>query len=435
MGPRDGPLTIDLTDDERAMLRGERSHATALAMQIVVKMAHVAGAQRLVPVASAHIDGCLYHGRVGLDFAERLVSGGGRVAVPTTLNVGALDLLHPELVRLDAETSARARRLMDAYVDLGCEATWTCAPYQLPSRPGMGEHVAWGESNAVVFANSVLGARTGRYGDFVDICAALTGRVPLAGMHLDAGRRAQVAFGFDARLLDRFARQRPGDELYGLVGHIVGRRAGGRVAVVDGLPLDTTEDELKALGAAAASSGAVALCHVVGVTPEAGTLDAACHGRDPDEKVVIAPADLSSAWRELSTASADAKLAAVSVGTPHFSAAEFAALAELLAGRSVDPRVKFYVSSGRSVLSQITADGLAQELERAGITLVVDTCTYITPIIGTVGGGAVMTNSAKWAWYGPAHLGVDVLYGSLADCVESAVHARVMRAPPDYLDG
>jgi hypothetical protein len=435
VGPPDGPRTVDLTDDERAMLRGESSRATALAMLIVVKMAEVAGAQRLVPVTSAHIDGCLYHGPVGLDFAERLVGDGGRVAVPSTLNVSALDLLHPELVRLNADTSARARRLMDAYVELGCEPTWTCAPYQLPSRPRAGEHVAWAESNAVVFANSVLGARTARYGDFVDICAALTGRVPLAGVHLDDGRRAQVVFRFDPRLLDRFARRRPTDELFGLVGHIIGRRAGARVAVTDGLPLDTTEDELKALGAAAASSGAVALCHVVGVTPEAATLDAACHGRAPEEEVLIGPADLAMTWRELSTAPADAQLAAVSVGTPHFSAAEFATLTELLAGRSVDPRVHFYVSSGRSVLSEITAAGLTAELERAGATIVADTCTYITPIIGTARGGVVMTNSAKWAWYGPANLGVEVVYGSLADCVESAVHGKVLRAPPDYLDG
>ena len=138
-------------------------------------MANVGDAERLIDIASAHIDSCLYHGRAGLDFAERLLDGGGRVRVPSTLNVSSLDLLHPELVRLDADTAADARRLMDAYVAMGCRPTWTCAPYQLPERPAFGTHVAWAESNAIVFANSVLGARTNRYGDFIDICAAITG--------------------------------------------------------------------------------------------------------------------------------------------------------------------------------------------------------------------------------------------------------------------
>ncbi len=195
-----------LTDEDRAMLEGERGDAVALAMRILVEMARVWEAERLIDITSAHIDSCLYHGRAGLDFAERLAEGGARVVVPTTLNVSSLDLLHPELVRLDAETAADARRLMDAYVAMGCRPTWTCAPYQLPERPAFGEHVAWAESNAIVFANSVLGARTNRYGDFIDICAAITGRAPLAGLHLDANRRATVVFRLDGvpeRLLRR----------------------------------------------------------------------------------------------------------------------------------------------------------------------------------------------------------------------------------------
>ncbi len=151
-------------------------------------------------VTRAHIDSCLYHGQVGLDFAERLLAGGASVTVPATLNVSSLDLLHPELVLLDDETRGRARRLMDAYVAMGCRPTWTCAPYQLPDRPAFGEHVAWAESNAIVFANSVLGARTNRYGDFIDICAAVTGRVPDHGLHTDEGRRATARFLLRRRL-------------------------------------------------------------------------------------------------------------------------------------------------------------------------------------------------------------------------------------------
>src|SRR6266508_2019524 len=174
------------------MLAGTEGAASQFAMRVIVKLAELAGAAELISIASAHIDGCLFHGYAGLDFAERLVRGGAAVRVPTTLNVSSLDLLHPDRYRGDPETARAARRLMDAYVAMGCRETWTCAPYQLPVRPAFGEHVAWAESNAIVFVNSVLGARTGRYGDFVDICAAITGRVPNAGLHLSKRRRGQV---------------------------------------------------------------------------------------------------------------------------------------------------------------------------------------------------------------------------------------------------
>src|SRR5262245_34679715 len=166
-------MDVELEADDRATLDGAHGEGAALAMRLVVRMAEVARAPRLRDVTGAHIDSCLDHGRAGLDFAERLRAGGAEVSVPTTLNVSSLDLLHPELVRLDDATKERSRRLMDAYAAMGCRQTWTCAPYQLPERPALGEHVAWAESNAIVFANSVLGARTNRYGDFIDICAAV----------------------------------------------------------------------------------------------------------------------------------------------------------------------------------------------------------------------------------------------------------------------
>ena len=160
------------------MLDGEAGAAVRLAMELLVAVGESEKAPALLDISAAHIDGGLYHGKAGLDFALTLVEGGGRVVVPTTLNVSSLDLLHPELYRGDQETAEAARRLMGAYVDMGCAPSWTCAPYQLAVRPGLGDQIAWGESNAIAFANSVLGARTARYGDFLDICCALTGRAP-----------------------------------------------------------------------------------------------------------------------------------------------------------------------------------------------------------------------------------------------------------------
>ncbi|MCD6021359.1 MAG: aconitase subunit 1 [Actinomycetia bacterium] len=409
-------MTVELEDQDRALLDGEAGDGAALAMRLVVRMAEVARAPRLRDITRAHIDSCLYHGQVGLDFAERLLGGGATVAVPATLNVSSLDLLHPELVRLDDETRDRAKRLMDAYVAMGCRPTWTCAPYQLSDRPAFGEHVAWAESNAIVFANSVLGARTNRYGDFIDICAAVTGRVPDHGLHSDAGRRATVLL----RLEDVPDALFDDELLYPVLGHVLGRRAGSDVAVIDGLPHDTSEDRLKAIGAAAASSGSVALFHAMGVTPEAPNLEAVAGDRVREG--VITRADLRAARDELSRVPVGAEIGAVSVGTPHASEEQLHRLSALVLESR--PRVPFYVNTGRAQLAGVGV--LADDLAAAGVTIVTDTCTYITPVLHGID-GPVMTDSGKWAWYAPSLLGFEVALGSLEDCVRSAATGVLIR--------
>ena len=414
-------MALRLEPRDRRMLSGTEGDAARTAMRIVVAMAEIAGADRLVDVTSAHVDGCLYHGQVSLDFAERLVEGGARVRVPTTLNVGGIDLLHPDLYRGNPDRARAARTLMDRYVEMGCRPTWTCAPYQLDARPSFGEHVAWAESNAIVFANSVLGARTDRYGDFIDICAAITGRAPYAGLHVTENRRGQALFRLEG-IPDRLLRK---DVFYPVLGHLVGMETGMLVPVIEGLPDDVTEDRLKAVGAAAASSGSVGLFHAVGVTPESPTLDHALHGADPDRVIDVTPA-LAARARDSLTTATNGELRAVSVGTPHFSPAEFERLIALLDGARVTDGVEFYVSTGRSVLAEAESRGWVEACERAGVTIVVDTCTYVTPILRS-SGGVVMTNSGKWAYYAPGNLGVDVVFGSLEECVRSAVEGRVWR--------
>ncbi len=388
-----------------------------MAMRLILTLAKATGASHLIDVTRAHIDGCLYHGAVGLDFVERLAASGAIVRIPTTLNVSSLDLLHPDLYRGDAAVAAAARRQMDAYVALGCRPTWTCAPYQLVDRPRFGEQIAWAESNAIVFANSVLGARTNRYGDFIDVCAAITGRVPASGLHLDESRLADVVI--DVSPFEDADRRR--DVFFALLGHVVGRLAGARVPAIVGIE-EATEDQLKALGAGVASSGAVGLVHVVGVTPEAPTLDAVAGGRPlPTER--IGPTELRAARDELAPVR-DGVLRSVNLGTPHASAAELATIAVLLSGRRVADDVACYVSTGREVANS-APDAIAA-LEDAGVRIVTDTCTYITPIIDT-DGGVHMTDSAKWAYYAPANLGVDVVFAATEECVASAVAGRVMR--------
>lgn len=410
-------MSVDLTARERRMVDGGEGPAVAMAMRIVMGLARVRRATHLLDVTGAHVDSCLYHGRSGLDFAQRLLDLGGSVAVPTTLNVGSVDLVHPHMVRDAGEApgaKAAGRKLMETYAALGARPTFTCAPYQLTSRPTRGEHVAWAESNAIVFANSVLGARTDRYGDFLDICAAITGKVPAAGLHLDEQRRARLSIDVRGVSAHWFA-----SELgYVLIGYVVGLRSEDRVPAIVGLPSDTTEDQLKALGSTAASSGAVALFHAVGLTPEAPTLDSVTAEADLPV-IVVEDDDLRRARRELTTARTDT-VDVVSVGTPHASLAEIHALAEALAGRRIAERCRLFVCTGRGVHKLAEEMGDVERIEAAGGTFVLDTCTYIAPVLPE-GTRTAMTNSGKWAHYAPANLGIDVTLGSLSECVESAV--------------
>ena len=414
-------MALRLDDRDEARLAGTEGEALRMATSIVARLAAAMDADRLLDVTGAHVDACLYLGPATLDFADRMADAGARVAVPTTLNVSSLDLRHPDLYRGDPDEARAARRLMERYEEMGCRPTWTCAPYQAEARPGLGEHVAWAESNAIAFANSVLGARTHRYGDFVDIACAVTGRAPAAGLHLDANRMASVVYRLDgasSELLDR-------DVLYPVLGGLVGRSVGKEIPVVDGLPPEVSEDRLKALGAAAAATGSVGLFHVVGSTPEAPDLATALGGREPDRVVDVTPSDLRAARDLLTTAVGD-RLDVVSLGTPHYSVAELGRLTELLGDRRIHPDVALYASTGRDVLREVELRGWVARLEAAGVRLVVDTCTYVTPIIDSDARTA-MTDSAKWAYYAPGNLGLEVAFGSTEDCVESAVAGRVVR--------
>ena len=413
-------MSLKLSDVERTWLNDDTAPGRAMAMRLVVRAAEFLGAERMVPIVSAHIDGCLYHGDGGVRFVETLRERGATVSVPSTMNVGALDLGNEERVRADAHFKAMARRQMDAYLDLGCQPSWTCAPYQAGHRPGRGEQVAWGESNAVAFVNSVLGARTERYGDFLDICCAVAGRAPFVGLHRDEGRRANMILdvtGLSPRL-------KAMDALYPALGAILGAEAGTSVAVIDGLPTDISEDNLKALGAAAASKGAVGLFHVAGRTPEAPDVAAVLSDQLPVEVITITAADIRAARDSLSNTRA-ACLDCLALGSPHFSEAETRRLAALAGGRAF--QIPVYICTGRHTMDSIDEDGTRAQLEAQGVEFIVDTCVVVTPILKDLG-GVLMTNSGKFAHYATPNTGYDVVFGSLEDCVCSAIAGRVERA-------
>src|SRR6185295_7907065 len=274
---------LTLSDRDRAMLDGDHGPAPQLAMSILVRMAGVYGAGELMDITQAHIDSTIYLGDATLEFAERLASLGARVAVPTSLNVSGVDECGWQDWAVSPEWAARAARQMLAYERMGAVPTWTCAPYQTRMRPVFGQQIAWGESNAIAFANSVIGARTERYPDLLDICCAITGRVPAVGLHLEENRGGELLL----RLVDVPAALQRDDQFFAVLGHLAGKLAGDRIPVIEGIVVPPPEDHLKAFAAAAASSGRVALFHMVGVTPEAPTLAAAFRGRSPEQTIDV----------------------------------------------------------------------------------------------------------------------------------------------------
>src|SRR5436309_1538481 len=224
-------MSLSLSDADAAMLSGARGPAAQMAMSIITRVAEVYGAQSLLDISAAHIDSTLYMGDATLEYAERLAGWGAQVVVPTTLNVSGVDEHHWREWPVPPEWAEKARRQMVAYQSMGCVPTWTCAPYQTAWRPRFGQQIAWGESNAIVFANSVTGARTERYPDLLDICAAITGRVPATGLHLDENRLGQVL----VRVSAIPEELRSNDAFYPAFGHLLGKVAGASIPVIEGM--------------------------------------------------------------------------------------------------------------------------------------------------------------------------------------------------------
>jgi predicted aconitase len=265
----------------------------------------------------------------------------------------------------------------------------------------------------------VLGARTNRYGDFLDICCALLGRAPDYGLHRPENRRATVLV--DVSGLSEALKAK--DVFYPVLGYWYGQELGGAIGVIDGLPGTATEDQLKSFGAAAASSGAIGLFHMAGLTPEAPTAAAALGGEPPQRTIRVTPDRLRAMRDRLSTSTA-ARIDAVALGSPHFSEAEFGLLAAALGRRKV--AIPFYVCTGRAVVERLDASGALAGFKASGITVVADTCVVVAPILPAKT-GVLMTNSGKFAHYTPPNTGYGVIYGSLEDCVASAMTGRVTR--------
>ena len=410
-----------LTDEEKRILDGKQGGAARIALAVLVDLGELFGAQELMKISQVHIDATLYMVDAGLEFAERIAGLGGEVAVPTSLNPSAIDLLRWKAYRVPAEILTKHKRLEEAYLKMRATPTWTCAPYQNGIIPRFGEQIAWGESNAIAFANSIIGARTNRYADLMDVCAAIIGKVPKFGLHLTVNRKAKILI----RLKDISAQMFENEAIYPLLGYLLGEMAGDQVAAITGIPQNVKIDSLKGFCAAAASSGAIGLFHMVGITPEAQTLEMCLHGNKPEKVIDITPRLIKKAEDRLWTAKRDA-VDLIVTGCPHYSPTEFIQLVRLIKGKRVHSSVIFWAFTNRTVYAWIKTNGILKDLSAAGVMVFTDGCPLQYPK-ETWHFRAAMTDSAKFANYCFSQRGLDAAYGSLADCVETAVRGKICR--------
>ena len=414
--------TLDLTPSDRAMLAGDKGQAVQQAMRIICAMAANQGATRLIDVTQAHIDGCIYASPANLTFAQKMADMGAKVCVPTTMNAISVDRANWQKQGVPPDFGLPAARLADAYVRMGCQPSFTCSPYLLDTAPGIGENIAWAESNAVIFANTVLGARTAKHPDFLDLCIALTARAPLAGVYLDGPRKAR-------RIVDVEVPDGIDDAFWPLIGYLAGHRAPDCIPLLRGLAqADPSRDDLKALCAAFGTTSAAPMLHIEGVTPEATGAAAA-----DASHVTITRADMRDAWRLLNAGPEAVEL--VALGSPHYSLSECEQLAAGLAGRTRHPDIRVIVTAGHEVIAQALANGTLDRLHQSGVQVLPDICwCSISEPVFPPHTRALITNSGKYSHYGPGLSNRAVRFGSLADCIEAAITGRVAVKLPEWLE-
>lgn len=412
---------LELTPSDRSKLDGDQGQAVALAMDVVCAVAASQGAKRLVDVSRGHIDACILAHPANLVFADRMAGMGARVAIPTTMNAISVDRENWTEHDLPPGFGEAASQLADAYVRMGARPTFTCAPYLADDAPRFGENIGWSESNAVIFANSVLGARTAKHPDFLDLFVALTARAPETGVYVPENRRPRMVIEVELP-------RDHDDALWPLVGWVAGRLAPDRVPVLTGLePAAPRRDDLRAMCAAFGTTSAAPLLHVAGVTPEGGLAPA------PDAaRVRMTVADLAAAWERFNSGPGNVDL--VALGSPHLSLEETRRFAALMSGEARHPDTSVIVTLGRDILSKAQSEGLVARLEASGVRLIPDLCwcSIIEPVFPS-GARTLMTNSGKYAHYAPGLSGRNVRFGSLSDCASAAKTGVASSKRPEWL--
>ena len=376
---------MKLTIEQQAMLDGEYGRATQKAMEILVVLGMIYGAERMVPVTSAQIAGVSYDnlGEAGLHWLSEMADGGGKTRVLTTLNPAGMDIENWQALGISEDFARNQLRVIDAFARMNVVTTCSCTPYLIGNLPHFGQHIAWSESSAVCYANSVIGARSNREGGPSALAAALTGVTPEYGMHIEANRRPGVTIHVEARL--------PGTNDFGVLGVVIGKRLEQSkekpIAYITGIDQASVEN-LKSFSASVATYGGTALFHMRGVTPEADRFAA------PAATITITPADLDQAQQALTNAEID-EADFVSLGCPHLTINEIARIAELLEGRRVTK--EFWITTARPTKQMADRMGYTRIIEAAGAKFAADTCCVVAPIKGRF--TALITDSAKACYY------------------------------------
>ena len=408
-----------LTDEEKGILDGAGGEPQRIALGVLVKLGEAYHAERLVEIASAHVVGSSYQiaGEAGIEIYSQLVAQGARVKVRTTSDPGSIDFARWRKFKTPADYAERQMKIAELLDRMGVIPTWTCTPYTTFNVPRFGEDLGWSESSAVVFANSVIGARTNRLAAYVDVCAALTGRVPRFGLHLPECRRGEVLFELDPDLSAGFP-----DHFFPALGYFVGQTTGDRIPVIAGVK-HATFDQLKALGAASAASGSVALYHMVGVTPEARTLEEALGGRAPAERIPVGKREIARTMEQMSTGQGG-PVDVVGVGCPHASIDQMRRYAALLRGKRVHTGVALWICTNTVVEEMARRMGYAEVIEQSGARLMVGTCHNDCPL-GAWGFRRLVTDSGKFAYYTPTTVGTECVFASTEACIQAAITGRV----------
>jgi predicted aconitase len=438
------------------------SEAKAAALRTVKRVASISHTTELLPITCAHIDAVTFIGQGGLRFARKLVEMGGRVSVPTTLNSQSVDRRRWQKLGVDADLAKNANAVGDAYLQLGCQVSFTCAPYLLPTKPAFGDNIMWGESNAVVYSNSVLGARTEKYADYFDICAAIIGKVPNIGVHLESNRRPKIIL--DATdIIQEYILPSIGDtglpvdsdidSFFPVMGWLCGYLSDGNIPLVLGFDLlpNVTQDDLKSFSAAYGTTGSAPLFHMAGITPEARKrsdleimMDGCTKGRleITIDQVRMAHTSLDGgACQSDSDDTFSTRVDLIALGNPHLSLTELQQLTAMIRSdsRPKNNDVRVIATLSRYIESKGEELGVVQQLKNFGVEFINDTCWCMLldpPIIPKQTNAQILTNSGKYAHYGPALTSRKLRFASLRDCVETAKSGRLRsnnKARPQWL--
>lgn len=391
-----------LTSEEEAMCNGEYGETIRKSMDILVALGDIYGAEKLVDITSAQVSGVSYKtiGQAGLEYLEDLAKDDKGVAtVTSTLNPPGTDLDNWDKFGFPEEFSIKQNQIVDAYGKLGITKTCTCTPYLVGNVPRFRDHISWSESSAVAFVNSVIGARTNREGGPGALAAAIVGKTPLYGFHLQENRTADWIIDVETEL--------SGAD-FGALGYIVGQNVGGDVPyfTLKNIP---NNNDLKTLGAALASSGSVALYHIEDVTPEYDVADKS----EASEKITITKEDILQTREKLTTTDKEADL--ICLGCPHASLEEIKKVADIVKGKTI--KNKLWICTSISVKASADRMGYTKTIENAGGNIVCDTCMVVAPI-EDMGFEVIGVNSAKAANYVPSMCGLDVVYNDVENLIQ-----------------